>query len=90
MNVWLLKSWLHLIQFPYLNEPSSYVVWMFVVVASLKEQLSSPDSALQRMDNEEPLVKTETVVLPTIKEEFVVSIGDVLLFDIFTFLLRCY
>jgi hypothetical protein len=55
---------------------------MFVLVASLKEQLSSLDSAIRRMDNENPLVQPETVVLPTIKEEYVVSIGDVMPFDI--------
>jgi hypothetical protein len=34
------------------------------------------------MDNEYPLVQPETVVLPTIKEEYVVSIGDVMPFNI--------
>jgi hypothetical protein len=58
---------------------------MFVLVASLKEQLSSLDSAIRRMDNEGPLVQPETVVLPTIKEEFVVSLGDVMPFDIFLY-----
>jgi hypothetical protein len=66
-----------LLQFPFLNELSSYVECVFVTVAASKEQLPSLVTALQTMDNEEPLVKLETIDLPAIKEEYVVSIDDV-------------
>jgi len=46
---------------------------MSVLVASVKEQLSSVDSTIQRMGKEDPPLEPETIIGPTIKEEYVVS-----------------
>jgi hypothetical protein len=46
---------------------------MSVLVASLKEQLISVDSIIQRMGKEDPPLEPETIIGPTIKEEYVVS-----------------
>jgi hypothetical protein len=45
---------------------------MSVLVASVKD-LSSVDSVIPRMGNEDPPLEPETVICPTIKEEYVVS-----------------
>jgi hypothetical protein len=46
---------------------------MSVLVASLKELLSSVDCIIQRMGKEDPPLEPETILGPTIKEEYVVS-----------------
>ena len=46
---------------------------MSVLVASVKEQLSSVDSIIQKMGKEDPPMEPETIIGPTIKEEYVVS-----------------
>ena len=46
---------------------------MSVLVASVKEQLSSVDSIIQRMGKEDPPLEPETIIGPTIKQEYVVS-----------------
>lgn len=46
---------------------------MPVLVASVKERLSSVDSVTQRMGKEDPPLEPETIIGPTIKQEYVVS-----------------
>lgn len=46
---------------------------MSVLVASVKEQLNSVDSIIQKMGKEDPPMEPETIIGPTIKEEYVVS-----------------
>jgi hypothetical protein len=46
---------------------------MSVLVASVKEELSSVDSVIQKMGKEDPPLEPETIIGPTIKEEYVVS-----------------
>jgi hypothetical protein len=47
---------------------------MFVLALSLKEQLTSEDPVIQKMGKEDPLVSPETIILPSIKQEYIVSI----------------
>jgi hypothetical protein len=46
---------------------------MSVLVVSVKEELNSVDSVIQRMGKEDPPLEPETIICSTIKEEYVVS-----------------